>query len=204
VSRRSLTALVATIAVAGLAGCGSSHGTRPLAAGGSNPPASGHGPSTPAAASHAAGTTGAPAASGTASAPAPAGSAQPKPSGSVTSPPPEWHATEQEIPIDAAVTPACVLAGTAAKLSVHTVAKGAIAFVAVYHGEKSGAAPPFGEGYGGNDKGTADGSGSWSSTWTVTANAPNGAAYVLLVVGSHGKQRQIKVPFSVGGATGCS
>jgi hypothetical protein len=85
------------------------------------------------------------------------------------------------------------------------VAKAAIAYVAVYKGEKSGAAPPFGEGYGGNDKGEADYRGLWTSSWTVSLTAPTGPARVMVVVGSKGKQRSIDVPFSVGGreAGGC-
>jgi hypothetical protein len=77
-----------------------------------------------------------------------------------------------------------------------------MAFVAVYNGNKSGAAPPWGEGYGGNDKGTANNVGDWSSSWTVTANAPQGPGHVILGVGSKGKQRQINVPFSVAKVTG--
>jgi hypothetical protein len=197
----SLTALAVAVAMTGLAACSSSHAT------------AGRSPDTV----PAAGRTNAPAASGPARSSAPArsaaqtGSTPPRagspasasahPSGAPTapsaSPSHDWTATEAEIPIDAAVTPSCVVVGSTARLDVKTKPKGAVGFVAVYAGEKSGAAPPFGEGYGGNDKGTADGSGKWSSSWTVALNTPPGPAYVLLVVAYSGKQRQIKVPFTV-------
>ncbi len=118
---------------------------------------------------------------------------------------PSHVATAQELPITAAITPACVLPGAVATLNVTTVPKAALAYVAIYAGEKSGAAPPWGEGYGGNDKGETNHEGRWVNSWTVALNAPTGPARVMLVVGSKGKQRSIDVPFSVGGreAGGC-
>ncbi|HWL37273.1 MAG TPA: hypothetical protein VNQ77_13910 [Frankiaceae bacterium] len=115
------------------------------------------------------------------------------------------QATEKELPIEASISPACVPAGGLATLTVKTLPKTTLAFVAVYNGEKSGAAPPWGEGYGGNDKGEASADGSWTISWTVTPNAPHGPARVILAAGKNGKQRAINVPFSVGGreAGGC-
>jgi endonuclease YncB( thermonuclease family) len=111
---------------------------------------------------------------------------------------PSHVATEKELPITAAVTPACVARGGTATLRVTTVPKAAIAYVAIYAGEKSGAAPPWGEGHGGNDKGESNHEGRWVNSWTVSLTAPTGPARVMLVVGAKGKQRSIDVPFSVG------
>ena len=118
---------------------------------------------------------------------------------------PKFEGTEQEVPIDAKVTPSCVVPGTVATLTVTTNPKATLAYLAVYQGEKSGAEPPWGEGYGGNDKGESDESGHWQGSWTVRADAPAGWARVLVVVGTNGKQRAVNVPFSVGGreAGGC-
>lgn len=201
---RSLTALAVVLAVAGVAGCGSSP-AKPVASGltpdaaASHPASSAPAPGTPASPSASTGPSGRPS--------RPSASVTGTPASLSASPSDNWHATEAELPIDASVDPTCVLAGTSMTLTVHTEPKATLAYVAVYHGEKSGAAPPFGYGYGGNDKGQADANGDWHGSWTVTANAPTGSAYVLLVVGSqkYHKQRQVKVPFAVRSATGgCS
>lgn len=125
------------------------------------------------------------------------GGATPRPSASSFDPA-SHQATAEELPIDAAVTPNCVIPGTPVTLKVKTLPKSTLGFVAVYHGDKSGAAPPWGEGYGGNDKGEANDEGKWSYSWTVRADTPSGPAYVMLVVARNGKQRTINVPFSVG------
>ena len=111
---------------------------------------------------------------------------------------PAHQATEAELPIKATVTPNCVPIGGQLTLRVETKPKADIAYLAVYHGEKSGAAKPWGEGHGGNSHGKADFRGLWSDTWTVAPTAPKGDGRVIVVVGSEGKQRTIDVPFSVG------
>ena len=90
-------------------------------------------------------------------------------------------------------------------MDVTTVARGALAYVAVYAGGRSGAAPPLGDGLGGNGSGTADSTGSWTATWDVAVTAPTGPARVTLVVSTRDGTRQIDVPFSVGAreAGGC-
>lgn len=202
--------LLAAAALTAAAGCGSSS---PAKAGLHGPAAMSGSPS-PLASSSAGATTGAPVTGtssggpaigagatpsagqtggGTHASTAPRASAQPT---SVNGVP---QASSDQLPIQAKVSPGCVTAGTLATLDVKTVPQAAIAFLAVYHGEQSGAEPPWGKGYGGNSKGVADKHGAWTSTWTVTANAPTGAARVIVVVGFQGKQRQIDVPFSVGG-----
>jgi hypothetical protein len=111
---------------------------------------------------------------------------------------PSYEATPEEIPIDAKVAPACVAPGAKVTLTVKTVPHAQLGFVAVYAGEKSGAARPWGEGYGGNDKGKSDGRGFFTYTWVLAPNTPAGWARVTLVVGTTQKQRAINVPFSVG------
>ena len=118
---------------------------------------------------------------------------------------PEHQATAQELPIEATVTPKCARLGGSVTLRVTTKPQADIAYLAVYHGEKSGAAKPWGEGYGGNHHGKADFRGLWSDTWVVAPTAPQGDGRIVVVVGHGGKQRTIDVPFSVGGreADGC-
>jgi hypothetical protein len=114
-------------------------------------------------------------------------------------------ATAEEIPIHAVVSPGCVLAGGTATLRVTSVPKAFLGYVAMYAGEKSGAQPPFGYGYGGNDKGETNADGAWVGTWVVRADAPVGRGRVVIVVAHEGKQREIDVPLSVGAreANGC-
>lgn len=210
---RRLHAVAVAVAVLAVAACGSSGKPSPNAAGTGG--AASNAPGKPGASMSAttgpggSGTT----SGGTATPGAPGGTTRPGASGQSTgatpsSTPnarttdgsihPSHVATAQELPITATVTPSCVFPGTAVTLRVTTKPNAAIAYVAIYNGDKSGAAPPWGEGYGGNDKGDADGSGKWSSTWTVSATAPSGPARVMLVVGANGKQRSIDVPFTVG------
>jgi hypothetical protein len=202
---RGLPLFVAGLALAGLTACGSSGAATPTGA------ADGRRSGVPSAsASASSGAAGGPGATVSADANVPSSSGAPggqasRPSASgpaaqasATPSGPAFNATPEELPIAAAVVPKCVTLGSAAKLTVHTVRKASIAFVAVYSNQKSGAAPPWGEGYGGNDKGTADTHGDWSASWTVAPQTPPGPAHVILVVGQNGKGRQIDVPFSVG------
>jgi hypothetical protein len=97
----------------------------------------------------------------------------------------------------AAVAPKCVKAGGTATVTVHTAANAALAFVAVYAGDKSGAEKPFGYGYGGNADGYSNDAGQWASTWVIHADAPRGPAKVTVVVASHQTTKQVDVPFTV-------
>jgi hypothetical protein len=99
--------------------------------------------------------------------------------------------------LQASVSPRCVRAGEIATLTVTTAPDAAIGYVAVYAGEKSGAAPPFGYGYGGNAAGYANQSGSWTQTWTIRADAPVGKARTTVVAASHATNKQVDVPFTV-------
>jgi hypothetical protein len=211
---RSLSTVLAALAVAGLAGCGSSSTpgttaakgapkttapalrtdtTIPLAPGSSAKPGTVTG---------SAGTTVTkPGASKPSAATKPG--TKPKPSAAATYGdaegvvPPGAQGSPQEVPIAAKVTPACVARGKLATLTVETTPKSTMTYVAIYNGEKSGAAKPWGDGYGGNDQGIADYQGNATFTWVVGVDAPTGPARVLLVVATGNKQRAINVPFSV-------
>ena len=219
---RTLASLLAAVAAAGLTACGAP--AKPAA------PAAGAVPSVvagdTAAPTGAPGGTSAPAATavpggtaaGTTSA-APTGAAQPgttprkpaapappakgvQPAENVV--PPGVEGTPEEVPIDGSVEPFCVEHGGAATLRVTTKPRATVTFVAVYAGEKSGAARPFGEGHGGNAQGQADFRGQYMSTWVVAPGAPVGNARALVVVSTGGKQRAVNVPFVVRAIRGCT
>lgn len=209
---RSLTPLAALL-VAGLVGCGSpGSSTTPNAAGSAGVASASAKPSTsaPAPSATAAAPTGAPGTSGGTKPNgtiAPSASARPGGKATPSAAPrsgdadgvvdPRIQGDAQQVPISAEVTPACVARGGLAKLTVKATPKSQMSYVAIYNGEKSGAAEPWGEGYGGNDKGAADHAGNATFTWLVSVDAPTGPARVLLVVATGDKQRAINVPFSV-------
>lgn len=83
---------------------------------------------------------------------------------------------EDDVPVEAAITPSCVVRGGTAKITITTEPKNAVAYHAVYAGTKGGAPPPFGYGYGGDDRGHADDNGIWTGTWIVRVDAPVGPA----------------------------
>jgi hypothetical protein len=204
---------VAALVVAGLVGCGSpGSSTTPNAAGTRGGASASATPTTTTApgAKATAPAGGAPSAStgtkpGATTAPSSATrpGSKPKPSAAPRSGDaegvvdPRIQGDAQQVPISAQVTPACVARGGLARLTVKATPKSQMSYVAIYNGEKSGAAKPWGEGYGGNDKGAADHAGNATFTWVVGANAPTGPARVLLVVATGDKQRAINVPFSV-------
>lgn len=83
---------------------------------------------------------------------------------------------DHDVPVQGIVTPSCVVRGGTATINIHTAPKNAVAYHAVYAGTKGGAPPPFGYGYGGDDRGHADGEGNYTSTWIVRIDAPVGPA----------------------------
>ena len=111
----------------------------------------------------------------------PAGAASIPPSAGPTavgaSPAPiEPGSIEDDVPVEATITPSCVVRGGTAEITIQTGPKNAVAYHAVYAGTKGGAPPPFGYGYGGDNRGHADGEGMYSSTWVVRIDAPVGPA----------------------------
>jgi hypothetical protein len=87
-------------------------------------------------------------------------------------------------------------------LKVHTQPEAAVAYGAKYSDGAYGAAPPFGKGYGGSGHGTTDKKGDWTTTWTVSAAAPEGAAVVDIVVGWRGRQGSAHATLTVGPVNG--
>jgi hypothetical protein len=83
---------------------------------------------------------------------------------------------EDDVPVEATITPSCVIRGGTAEITITTEPKNAVAYHAVYAGTKGGAPPPFGSGYGGDDRGHANGEGVYTSTWIVRSDAPIGPA----------------------------
>jgi hypothetical protein len=99
--------------------------------------------------------------------------------------------------ITATIAPQCVRPGTPATIDVKTDPKAGVGYEAIYAGGKTGAAPPFGNGMGGNAGGYADAKGHYSNTWVVSPQAPLGPAYVVVAAVATGRKGQIKVPFKV-------
>lgn len=211
--RRSLACVLAVVAVAAT-GCGASPdsprnqaadtpGSASVPRSATPTPASPAASSAPAAAAGSAGhVTGTSSTSGSGGTSV-KGSAAPKAASGATATgapagPAAGSTAPDQLPLTAEVTPACVARGGLATITVQTVEKAAVAYVAIYAGDKSGAQPPFGYGYGGNEGGTTDFRGTWTARWTVAPNAPTGPAYATLVVSARGVERTIDVPFSVG------
>lgn len=105
----------------------------------------------------------------------PAVTPSPGPTGPGPSPSP-LTGMEDTVPVEATITPSCVVRGGTATITIQTGPKNAVAYHAVYAGTKGGAAPPFGYGYGGDDRGHANGEGVYTSTWVVRVDAPVGPA----------------------------
>lgn len=129
-----------------------------------------------------------PAPGGTAPQPPPTGWPSPSPGKNyldpTSSPQPFSAPWTPEVPVDATVSPACIRPGGTASLSVKTEPRAGVAWHAIYAGSRGGAQPPFGSGYGGNDKGFTDEQGRYSATWAVSAQAPPGPGRVDVVVGT--------------------
>lgn len=116
----------------------------------------------------------------------PGGSSSPGP-GYHGGPPPANFPFKSKVPVDASLDPLCVTPGSTLSLHVVTKPKAAVVFNAVYEDGYGGGPPPFGKGYGGNDKGYADDDGAFSATWVVAPNAPPGRGRVDVVIGFSGK-----------------
>jgi hypothetical protein len=107
------------------------------------------------------------------------------------------------VPVTASLSPTCVTPGDSVQLNVVTDDGAFLGYQAVYSDGQGGGAPPFGAGYGGNDKGRANDAGHFTTSWTVAPTAPVGRGYVDVVVASNGKFGKTRVPFRVAGTGGC-
>jgi hypothetical protein len=130
------------------------------------------------------------------------GSATPRATAAATGKPAATPSWATDVPVTATVSPACVRPGQKATLKVRTKANAAIAYGAKYADGEYGAAPPFGKGYGGSGHDTADDGGRYETSWTVSANAPGGAATVDVVVGWQGDGGSTHPSFTVAGLDG--
>lgn len=92
------------------------------------------------------------------------------------------HQITYDFTTEVTVEPACVKRLGKVTMSLVYKPKTAVAYQAFYSDQKSGAEPPYGAGYGGNDKGITDPGGQYSSTWVVGADAPPGAGRVQVVM----------------------
>jgi hypothetical protein len=204
--QRLTPVLAASLAVLTLVGCAASPHARPRAGALSSASATGAapavtgtkgGPSVPGSTTGSSGGASAPG-STTATGPARSSGSGPRATPSGSPKPAPTGPTRKNILLSGVVTPKCVPAGSTATLTAHTIPNATLAYVAVYAGEKSGADSPFGYGYGGNDHGTSDANGDWTTTWVVSSKAPTGPARVTLVVNTNDGYNQVDVPFSVG------
>jgi hypothetical protein len=101
------------------------------------------------------------------------------------------------VPVRASVAPVCVAPGKAVRLTVHSAPGAFLGYQAVYSDGKGGGTPPWGAGYGGNDKGRTGGDGGYATAWTLAPNTPPGAAYVDVIVADHGHFGRTRVAFDV-------
>lgn len=104
------------------------------------------------------------------------------------------------VAVSASVAPTCVRPGGTITITIKTESQGGAAYNAFYSDGKSGAAPPYGEGYGGNNGGIADEGGTYTDTWTVAANAPTGPGRIDVVAGNSTGFGETKVAFAVADA----
>jgi hypothetical protein len=118
------------------------------------------------------------------------------------SPSPVDFPWESTLPVEARVTPVCVLPGGTMNLFVQTRPKYAVAYNAVYAGTKGGGPPPYGYGYGGNDKGYANPDGVYRSSWVVSPQAPAGPARVDVIVADGEAWGYDNPDFAVAGSSG--
>lgn len=84
------------------------------------------------------------------------------------------HHDYSDFPVEIALEPACVEPGGTVTVTVDTVPRSGVLYLAYYSDDKSGAKEPLGAGYGGNGGGYADESGTFVESWTVTEEAPAG------------------------------
>lgn len=109
---------------------------------------------------------------------------------------------ETKLRMTATVAPLCASPGDEMTLKVTAPPEAGIVWQAVYSDDLGGADPPFGGGYGGNDKGYADEDGRYESSWTISPTAPAGAARVDVIGGHRAKWGYEKPRFAVADAKG--
>jgi hypothetical protein len=127
---------------------------------------------------------------------------EPSPAGTGPSPVALPWSPSPDVPVEGTLSPTCVRRGGTVTLKVHTRPKAAVAYVAVYSDSGNGAPKPFGNGYGGNDKGFSTPDGDYVSAFTVSFDAPSGPARVDVIVGWENKWGYDGPTFAVAGSNG--
>lgn len=117
------------------------------------------------------------------------GHAAPQPAPSTPSAPP--------LKVEATLAEDCVHRGDQMTILVETPPRAAVGFLAFYAGGETGAAPPYGQGHGGNDGGLAGEDGTYAATWTVAPSAPLGRGHVHVNVAHNGQQAAADLAFEV-------
>lgn len=140
-------------------------------------------------------------AAGTAAADTDTTSRASEPSPSVApSPQPAGPTLEQhdDFPIGVTVSPLCVERGGEMAIRVETGRPDtAVAYLAFYAGEESGAPPPYGDGHGGNSGDMTGGNGRYEDTWRVSPTAPVGPARVEVMAAYNSEKSTELVRFEV-------
>jgi hypothetical protein len=135
----------------------------------------------------------------------PRSSAKPSPGRSPTanpSPSPPDFPWDSTLPVEATLSPVCVSPGGTMSIVVQTRPGFAVAYNAEYAGTHGGAPPPYGSGYGGNDKGYANPDGVYRSTWVVSPQATVGPARVDVIVANGEAWGYDNPDFAVAGPSG--
>lgn len=120
----------------------------------------------------------------------------------VSGPKPMEFPYETELDISAEVVDPCVRPGDEVVIRAEGPPEAATVYQAVYSDGKAGSPPPFGAGYGGNDKGYTSKEGEYLSTWTLSPTAPVGPARVDVIMGFDGKWGYAAPHFAVADADG--
>lgn len=111
-----------------------------------------------------------------------------------------------DFPITVTLSSTCVEQGGELTVLVDAGRKHTgVVYIAIYHGEESGAPPPYGDGHGGNSGDMTDDDGFYEDTWVVSPDAPVGPARVEVMAGRDGEKSTDLVRFEVlaSGNQGC-
>lgn len=100
------------------------------------------------------------------------------------------HHDYSDFPVEIALEPTCVAPGGTTTLTVDTVPRSGVLYLAYFSDGKSGASEAWGGGgYGGNGGGYADESGTFVESWTITEETPAGPGRLrVLTLGDDGEE----------------
>lgn len=86
-----------------------------------------------------------------------------------------------DVPAQIALEPTCVEPGGTVTVTVDTVPRSGVLYLAYYSDDKSGAKEPMGAGYGGNGGGYAADDGTFEESWTISEETPGGPARLRVI-----------------------